>query len=309
MVAVSGVAWPAAAGAATVSVEPFRWDTSFGACGHYMSCPADMVVLTAASGEINRVAITETVVGFEQTRFLVRDYNEGSLVAGAGCERVAESPIAAALVCTAEALGPQQIGDGDDRISSPRGLVSGGDGDDAIMVNSGVAHGGRGDDVLLAPRATGSEGDDVLIGTLGVGGSGDDLVMGSGRGGPGDDTMRCLPQDVSCSLFGGPGHDVLTGGTHRDRLFGEGGHDLVEGGVRHDELDGGPGNDRLVGGRGRDTLEGRAGSDTLEAREDRSAGEEPKNDRVDCGKGRRDKATVDHRDAVRRCERVARDRE
>jgi RTX calcium-binding nonapeptide repeat (4 copies) len=308
--AMSGVAWPAAASAATVSVEPFRWDRSFGSCGRYMNCPANMVVFTAASGEINRVSITETVVGFEQTRFIVRDYTEGPVVAGAGCERVVdESPFAAAVVCTAEALGPQQLGDGDDRITSPGGLVSGGDGDDVMMVNFGVADGGGGDDVVLAPRGTGGEGGDVLIGTWGVGGSGDDLVMGSGRGGPGDDTMRCLPQDVSCSLVGGPGHDVVTGGTHSDRLFGEGGHDLLDGGVRHDELDGGPGNDRVIGGRGRDTLEGGAGADKLEAREDPSAGEEPKFDRVDCGKGRRDRATVDHRDAVRRCERVARSRE
>lgn len=274
MSALSGVGWPAAADAATVSVEPFRWDRSFGDCGHYMNCPADMVVFTAASGEINRVAITETVVAFEQTRFLIRDYNGVSLVAGAGCERVDESPIAAAAVCTAASLGPQRLGDGDDQISSPDGLVSGGNGADVIVVNFGVADGGAGDDVLLAPTATGAEGDDVLIGPFSEGGNGADLILGSGRGGPGADVMRCLPQDVSCSLFGGSGDDVLTGGTHSDRLFGDGGRDRLDGGVRSDLLDGGPGTDH-----------------------------------VDCGEGRRDTAILDRRDDVMRCERVARSRE
>src|ERR671915_255668 len=81
---------PAAAGAAAVGVEPYRERPDadpFGSCGHYMMCPPDMVVLTAATGETNYVAITEAVVGLGQTRYLVRD-ERAPVVAGAGCERV-----------------------------------------------------------------------------------------------------------------------------------------------------------------------------------------------------------------------------
>jgi hypothetical protein len=301
---------PAAAGASTVSVEPFREPPDidpFGSCGRYMMCPADMVVLTAARGETNHVAITEAVVSSGQTRYLVRDAL-APVVAGTGCERVDEPPPAAAVVCTAGAIGPQQLGDGDDWISSPRGWASGGDGDDVMTVSFGDADGGEGDDVLLVDTgaADGEEGDDVLIGGRGAGGSGDDrLIVASGLGESGEDILSCFPHRTSgCYLGGGAGDDVLIGDTGRDRLFGAGGRDLVRGGARDDVLDGGVGNDRLIGGDGRDALGGGAGDDRLEAREDLSAGEKPKKDRVDCGTGRRDQATVDRRDRVKRCERV-----
>jgi RTX calcium-binding nonapeptide repeat (4 copies) len=182
------------------------------------------------------VAITEAVVSAGQTRYLVRD-KLAPVAAGAGCERVDEPPAAAAVVCTAGAIGPQQLGDGDDWITSPGGWASGGDGDDVMTVNFGHADGGEGNDVLLVDtgEAAGEEGDDVL--------------------------------------------------------------------------DGGVGNERLIGGAGLDALGGGAGADRLEAREDRSAGEKPKKDRVDCGAGRRDQATVDRRDRVKRCERVTRRRD
>jgi hypothetical protein len=270
-----------------------------------------MVVLTAASGETNHVAITEAVVSPGQTRYLVRD-KLAPVLAGPGCERVDEPPPAAAVVCTAGAIGPQQLGDGDDWITSPRGWASGGDGDDVMTVNFGFADGGEGDDVLLVDtgEADGEEGDDVLIGGRGAGGSGHDrLIVGSGLGESGDDVLSCFPRGSGCYLNGGAGDDVLTGDTGRDRLFGAGGRDLVDGRAQDDVLDGGVGNDRLIGGAGRDALGGGAGTDRLEAREDRSAGEKPTKDRVDCGTGRRDQATVDRRDRVKRCERVTRRRD
>jgi Ca2+-binding RTX toxin-like protein len=311
------VAVPAGAGASTVSVEPFREppDTDpFGSCGRFMTCPADMVVLTAASGEINHVAITEAVLSSGQNRYIVRD-KSAPVVAGPGCERVDEPPQpppAGAVVCVAGAIGPQQLGDGDDWIASPGGWASGGAGDDVMTVSFGDADGGEGDDVLVAlGEANGEGGDDVLIGQRGEGGSGNDLLtVGTGTGGSGDDILRCLPHRMSgCSLSGGAGNDVLTGATGRDRLAGERGRDLVRGGARDDSLEGGPGNDRLIGGAGLDALGGGAGADRLEAREDRSAGEQPRKDRVDCGAGRRDRAVVDRRDRVTRCERVTRRRD
>jgi Ca2+-binding RTX toxin-like protein len=313
------MAVPAAAGASTVSVEPFREPPGtdpFGSCGRYMSCPADMVVLTAASGETNHVAITEAVVGLGQTRYLVRD-KRAPVVAGAGCEHVDDN----AAVCTAGAVGPQQLGDGDDWITSPGGQALGGDGDDvltlgfhgtnpAFYASLSIVDGGEGDDVLSGEEGHGGNGNDVLSGQLGAGGNGDDLlIVGSGRGHLGDDILRCFPQLSGCYLNGGSGNDTLTGDTGSNRLFGEGGHDLLDGRARDDELDGGVGNDRLIGGAGPDMLEGGAGADRLQAREDRSAGEQPKKDRVDCGTGRRDRATVNRRDRVTRCERVTRRQE
>ena len=142
------VAVPAAAGASTVSVEPFREppDTDpFGSCGRYMRCPADMVVFTAASGETNHVSIGEAVVGPGQHRVLVRDLFSpvvafSSLVVGAGCERVD----AYAAACAGGAIGPLQLGDGDDRVTAERGWAEGGDGDDVMTVNLGDADGGEG---------------------------------------------------------------------------------------------------------------------------------------------------------------------
>ena len=288
------MAAPAAAGAATVSVEPFverlrPGDDGFGSCGRYRQCPVDMVVFIAASGETNRVAITEAVNRFGQIRFLVRDKG-ASVVAGVGCERVDEDPVVpAAAVCTAAAIGPQELGDGDDWISSPGGWALGGDGDDVLFARWG--EGGSGDDLVIGELGTGDDGDDLVIGEQGWGGDGDDRMMvASGLGDSGNDTLGCFPQGSACYLNGGAGDDVLTGGTGNDRLFGETGRDLVRGGA------------------GVDVLEGEAGADRLVAREDRSAGEKPRNDSVDCGAGR-DRATVDRRDRVRRCELVTRRQE
>ena len=291
------VAVPTAAGAATVSVEPFverlrPGDDGFGSCGRYMMCPADMVVFTAAGGEINRVTITEAVNKFEQTRYLVRDMS-AAVVAGAGCERVDEGsvpPAPGAAVCTAAAIGPQQLGDGDDWISSRGGWALGGDGDDVLFASWG--EGGSGDDLVIGELGAGDDGDDLVIGQQGWGGDGDDrLMVGSGLGDSGNDTLSCFPRGSACYLNGGAGDDVLTGHTGSDRLFGGSGRDLVRGGA------------------GVDVLEGDAGADRLVAREDRSAGEKPRKDSVDCGAGLRDRATIDRRDRVRRCELVARRQE
>jgi RTX calcium-binding nonapeptide repeat (4 copies) len=305
---------PATAGASRVSVEPFREPPDidpFGSCARYMTCPADMLVVTAATGEVNHLAITETFVSFGQNRYIVRD-RFATLEAGAGCELVAEptTPPPAAVVCTAGAVGFLQLGDRDDWITSPGGWVTGGDGHDVLTVSFGDADGGGGDDVLLVASGTGNgqAGDDTVIGGRGEGGSGDDrLTVGSGRGGPGDDSLGCfLHRSSGCFLAGGAGEDVLTGDAGSDRLFGGNGRDLMRGGARGDELDGGLGDDRLIGGAGLDMLASGPGADSLQAREDRSAGERTRKDRVDCGTGRRDRATVDRRDVVRRCERVTR---
>jgi hypothetical protein len=283
---------PAAGRAATVSVEPFREPPDidpFASCGRYMMCPADMLVLTAAAGEVNQVTITQESAGFRRLRIVVRD--DGVPVQpGPGCERVDDRTAA----CIAGAIGPVYLGDGGDRIDSPGGDVFGGDGADLLSTRFGF--GAKGDD-----------GDDVLIGSRGEGGRGDDLLaVAVGLGDAGDDILRCFPPDAWCHLDGGPGDDLLTGGTGLDRLFGRRGNDVMHGGANFDILAGGLGDDRLVGAAGGgDHLDGDSGADLLVSREDRSAGEARVLDRVDCGTGRRDRAIADRRDDVKRCEQVA----
>ena len=67
----------------------------------------------------------------------------------------------------------------------------------------------------------------------------------------------------------------------------------------NDRLYGGGGNDTLDGGRGRNSYSGGRGNDTIRARN-------AKRETVNCGRGKRDRATVDRNDRVRGCERVKR---
>ena len=298
------LAVPAAAGAATVGVEPYvepplpPGDDGFGSCARYAQCPADMVVFSAAAGEANRVTITWESVGYRRQRIVVQEesYYPGvppvfpPVQAGPGCERLDDRTAA----CVAEVIGPVYLGDGDDRIDSPAGDVHGGEGADILNVR-------------ISGSVKGEGGDDIMVGDQGDGGPGADLLaVTSGVGGAGDDILRCSPTQAWCYLDGGLGDDVLTGGTASDRLLGREGNDLMRGGANFDRLAGGLGDDRLVGGAGVDQLDGDSGADRLVSREDRSAGEARVLDRVDCGAGRRDLAVVDRADDVNRCERVAR---
>jgi Ca2+-binding RTX toxin-like protein len=107
--------------------------------------------------------------------------------------------------------------------------------------------------------------------------------------------------DGNDALYGAGGRDSLSGGKGNDRLLGGAGNDRLKGDVGRDRLDGGAGNDRLDGGKSANSLTGGSGNDSLTARNG-------KRDTVDCGSGRRDSATVDRTDKVRRCERVKRPR-
>ena len=288
------LAAPTAAGAATVSVAPYvepplpPGDDGFGSCSRYMQCPDDMLVFTAAAGEVNQVTITQEMVGFRRIRLVVRE-EVVPVQAGPGCERLDDRTAA----CVAGIIGPVYLGDGDDRIDSPHGDVYGGEGADVLSAYYGGAVKGNG-------------GDDVLIGNRGEGGRGHDLlVVTTGLGDTGDDILKCFPLSRSlCQLDGGLGDDVLTGGTGMDQLLGRRGNDVMHGSADSDRLAGGLGDDLLVGGAGGDHLNGGSGADRLVSREDRSAGEARVVDRVDCGTGRHDRAVVDRVDDVKRCERV-----
>lgn len=307
------VALPATAGAATVRVAPYsELPQPGGGCSKYSLCPADMVVFSAAPGELNDVSIAagEFAGGSPASfRFIVRD-ESFPVEAGAGCERIDMRT----AVCTAGVVGPVELGDLGDRIASPSSpnLVSGGAGDDVMSITGfGEANGGEGDDVVVGPSGKGGTGDDVVVSPNGEGGGGDDVLRGSGQGGTGNDILRCFAQSAACNLHGGPGNDRLTGSQtsdQQDQLFGGAGHDLLDGRDGKDKLGGGPGNDRLRGGGGKDVLGGGPGTDRLEARELRALGERTARDDVNCGAGRRDRAVADRRDQVTRCERVTRRR-
>ncbi|MGH2953505.1 MAG: CocE/NonD family hydrolase C-terminal non-catalytic domain-containing protein [Solirubrobacterales bacterium] len=91
--------------------------------------------------------------------------------------------------------------------------------------------------------------------------------------------------------------DRLIGTSLGERIRGRKGRDRLDGRGGRDCVSGGKGRDRVEGGRGRDLLKGGRGNDRLKAADG-------KRDRVRCGPGRRDRATVDRRDRVRGCEHV-----
>ncbi|OYU39293.1 MAG: hypothetical protein CFE33_12895 [Pseudorhodobacter sp. PARRP1] len=84
---------------------------------------------------------------------------------------------------------------------------------------------------------------------------------GFGFGYAGNDTItgRAISNDF---LYGGGGHDLLSGLAGDDFLFGQDGNDQLVGGGGIDALFGGRGSDRLDGGVGRDQLYGGLGNDT-----------------------------------------------
>jgi Ca2+-binding RTX toxin-like protein len=111
-------------------------------------------------------------------------------------------------------------------------------------------------------------------------GGDDEIVSGEGRD----------------RVFGGAGWDYIEGGEGRDYLVGGRGDDALRGGRHDDLLAGGIGDDVLDAGAGRDRIRGGRGDDFIP-----TAGRLP--DHVDCGPGY-DRAIVDPRDRVRRCELV-----
>ena len=126
-----------------------------------------------------------------------------------------------------------------------------------------------------------------------TGGAAADRLTGSTFG----DRLRGLAgNDVLIALAG---DDCLSGGADNDRLTAGAGKDRLSGGAGKDKLSGGPGKDKLTGGKGKDKLKGGPGDDTIKARDDRR-------ETVNCGSGKKDRATVDRIDRVVRCEKVKR---
>jgi probable HAF family extracellular repeat protein len=164
--------------------------------------------------------------------------------------------------------------------------------DDAVDVNrvgqvagwSGTADGGR-HAVIWSPANQATSGNDTLTGT-----SGPNVICGLG----GNDTINGLGGNDT--LFGdgcGAKARALAAAT------GTGGNDTLNGGKGNDQLYGGSGNDTLNGGPGVNRYSGGPGNDTINARNG-------KKETVDCGSGKKDRATVDKRDKTKGCEKVKR---
>jgi uncharacterized delta-60 repeat protein len=101
-------------------------------------------------------------------------------------------------------------------------------------------------------------------------------------------------------LNGGVGNDSLGGRESSDKLYGKAGNDKLSGKDGNDVLSGGTGNDKLNGGTGKNRYSGGSGNDVIAAANGR------RNEKVNCGSGSKDRATVDRGDRVTGCERVKR---
>jgi hypothetical protein len=169
--------------------------------------------------------------------------------------------------------------------------------------------GTAGDNVLKGDGSAdvicGLGGDDTISGL-----GGDDQLFGDACSAGTSALARAAARDGNDKLLGGAGKDrlygaggkdTLDGGKGNDKLFGGLGNDILRGTGGKDTLDGGKGNDKLVGGPGVNKYTGGAGNDTVNARN-------KKKETVNCGAGKKDKATVDKKDKVKGCERVKRAR-
>jgi hypothetical protein len=157
---------------------------------------------------------------------------------------------------------------------------------------------------LAPPPGGATAGDDVLNGTAAgetiCGLAGNDTINGLA----GDDTLfgdACgkKAKPAFFALVTMDGNDTLNGGDGNDTLYGAGGNDRLDGGKGNDRLFGGGGNDKLVGGPGTNTYSGGAGNDSVNARNG-------KKETVDCGPGKKDRATVDKKDKTKGCDTVKR---
>lgn len=118
--------------------------------------------------------------------------------------------------------------------------------------------------ILVAPGALDAQEADLTCTIVGTDGS--DVLVGTdaadvvcGRGG--DDLL--VGGDGDDVLLGGDGDDELIGSAGNDVLVGGNGNDRAFGGPGHDSVRGEGGEDSLVGGPGRDVLRGGDGDDSL----------------------------------------------
>ncbi len=90
-----------------------------------------------------------------------------------------------------------------------------------------------------------------------VGTAGDDVLIGT----EGPDIIFGL--DGNDTIKGNGGDDIICGGKGADTINGNDGRDLLYGGIGDDDITGGPGEDAIYGGAGDDYLEGLRGADII----------------------------------------------
>ncbi|MFM9962324.1 MAG: beta strand repeat-containing protein, partial [Planctomycetaceae bacterium] len=138
-------------------------------------------------------------------------------------------------------------------------VVTGSDGVNAIDLSGVTAARFT---LLSSIVVDGGEGNDTLTGSLDLsstllGRDGTDLLTG----GSGNDSLE--GGNGADTLSAGAGNDTLRGGDGIDSLIGGGGNDQLDGGDGVDSLNGGDGDDNVLAGNGADNLDGGVGNDTL----------------------------------------------
>ncbi|MDP1847760.1 MAG: calcium-binding protein [Solirubrobacteraceae bacterium] len=302
LAAVTVLVAPAAAGAATVELQPVGYCSTLSDC-RYMSYQAGYVLrYDGEAAERNRALVRR-----DGDALLIGD-GGAILRPGRGCAPL-DAHTARCDLASLPLVGHRLDGnDGDDAIAiagglgltSARGqprLLLGGAGADELVdgADSSALLGGLG-----ADRLSGGEGDDRFFAdassAIAQGEDRDDRSPDVVDGGAGTDTVDYAARrgDLDVSLDGArpgggePGEndrlagvEVLLGGRGDDRIAGGPGPDRVDGNGGADRLSGGDGDDELIGGPGADVLRGGRGDDRLGTGQGRVEG-----DRALCGPGR-----------------------
>ncbi|MFN2612754.1 MAG: hypothetical protein ABR536_05240, partial [Solirubrobacterales bacterium] len=126
-------------------------------------------------------------------------------------------------------------------------------------------------------------------------GSGSGVTPGAGSAFTGHSDGACAN-----TIRGTRRADELIGGRGGDRILGRRGGDRIRGMANDDCIKGQGGKDRIKGGPGADILKGGRASDLIK-------GHDGEVDRINCGRGKRDRVVADSVDVIaRNCEKVRR---
>ncbi|MGW1723468.1 calcium-binding protein [Streptomyces sp. NPDC002306] len=242
---------------ATAAVNAYGWQLTY----------------TAAAGQTNKVAVTESYTG-DRTGIVYVIDDVLPVSAGSGCVH----PVAAdrtRVRCTVALVDSQDpyialqmtLGDGNDTVTSKNNTgqvysynrIDLGTGNDKATDNLGLdgnaISGGPGNDTISVGKLAivgGGDGNDTLYASgdyiIAQGGKGNDVIHG------GADHQDLTGDDGNDTLYGGPAADTLYGGKGNDVLYGNSGNDTLYGNSGNDRLYGGPGRDKLSGGPGRNVV-------------------------------------------------------
>lgn len=186
---------------------------------------------------------------------------------------------------------------GDDCINGQAGsdTLAGSNGDDVILAEDGndLANGGPGNDVMTlgfeADDATGDTGNDTITGDAGAdtiaGNEGNDVIKGFGN------NDKITGDEDNDRVQGSGGNDNLRGNAGKDKVRGGTGQDKVNGDAGKDKVVSQGGKDKISGGRGKDNIRAGGGNDKVRAADGFA-------DKIKCGLGDKDEATVDAEDTI-----------